>query len=101
MAMQRKPAPVGRENLDDFISGATAENLEAEEYKRKCKRLQPVIAQEPCGRFEDRYKRETYYIREDLVKEINRRSAVVGKGEKTRVVNQALAEFLGMGHEAE
>ena len=52
-------------------------------------------------RFEACYKRETYYVREELVEEINRRSAAVGKGEKTRIVKQALAEFLGRDYAAE
>ncbi len=101
MAMQRKPAPAGRENVDDFISGASAETAAAEEHKRKHKRLQPPAPMQQRRRFEACYKRETYYVREDLVQEINRRSAAVGKGEKTRIVNQALAEFLGRGHETE
>ena len=101
MAMQRKPAPTGRENVDVFISGASAETPEAEEHKRKHKRLQPPAPLQPRRRFEACYKRETYYVREELVEEINRRSAAVGKGEKTRIVNQALAEFLDRGQETE
>jgi len=101
MAMQRKPAPTGRENVDDFISGARAENPEQEEYQRKRKRLQPLASKEPRRRFEACYKRETYYVQEELVQEINRRSTAVGKGEKTRIINLALAEFLGRGHETE
>ena len=100
MAMQRKPALAGRENVDDFISGASAETPVAEEHKRKHKRLQPS-ALPPRRRFEACYKRETYYVREELVEEINRRSAAVGKGEKTRIINQALAEFLDLRHETE
>ena len=101
MAMQRKPAPIGRENVDDFISGASAETPAAEEHKRKHKRLQPPAPPVQRRRFEACYKRETYYVREELVEEINRRSAAVGKGEKTRIINQALAEFLGLRHETE
>ena len=101
MAMQRKPAPAGRENIDDFISGASAETSAAEEHKRKHKRLQPPAPPQQRRRFEACYKRETYYVREDLVQEINRRSAAVGKGEKTRIINQALAEFLGLDYAAE
>ena len=101
MAMQRKPALTGRENVDDFISGASAETPAAEEHKRKHKRLQPSAPPQQRRRFEACYKRETYYVREDLVQEINRRSAAVGKGEKTRIINQALAEFLGMERAAE
>ena len=101
MAMQRKPAPIGRENVDDFISGASAETPSAEEHKRKHKRLQPPAPPQQRRRFEACYKRETYYVREDLVQEINRRSAAVGKGEKTRIINQALAEFLGLDYAAE
>ena len=101
MAMQRKPALTGRENVDDFISGASAETPAAEEHKRKHKRLQPPAPPPQRRRFEACYKRETYYIREELVEEINRRSAAVGKGEKTRIINQALAEFLGLRHETD
>ena len=101
MAMQRKPAPIGRENVDDFISGASAETAAAEEHKRKHKRLQPPAPLQQRRRFEACYKRETYYVREELVEEINRRSAAVGKGEKTRIINQALAEFLDLRHETD
>ena len=101
MAMQRKPAPIGRENVDDFISGASAETAAAEEHKRKHKRLQPPAPPQQRRRFEACYKREPYYVREELVEEINRRSAAVGKGEKTRIVKQALAEFLGWDYAAE
>ena len=101
MAMQRKPAPIGRENVDDFISGASAETAAADEHKRKHKRLRPLAPPPQRRRFEACYKRETYYVREDLVQEINRRSAAVGKGEKTRIINQALAEFLGLDYAAE
>ena len=101
MAMQRNPAPIGRENVDDFISGASAETPAAEEHKRKHKRLQPPAPMQQRRRFEACYKRETYYVREELVEEINRRSAAVGKGEKTRIVKQALAEFLGRDYAAE
>ena len=101
MAMQRKPATACRETVDDFISGASAEFPATEEHKRKHKRLQPPAPPQQRRRFEACYKRETYYVREDLVQEINRRSAAVGKGEKTRIINQALAEFLGLDYAAE
>ncbi len=92
--MQRKPpTSPGRPNLDDFICGARADASETETGKRKCLRL-PDQAVAPRILFESRYKRETYYIREDLAREINRRSAAVGKGEKTRIINQALEAFL-------
>ena len=100
--MQRKP-PVTPSwpNVEDFICGARADAPEAETGKRKCLRLPAEAAAAPRILFESRYKRETYYVREDLVQEINRRSAAVGKGEKTRIINQALAEFLGLDYAAE
>ena len=95
--MQRKP-PVSpsRPNVEDFICGARADAPEAETGKRKCLRLPDEPAASPRILFESCYKRETYYIREDLVQEINQRSAAVGKGEKTRIINQALAQYLAM-----
>ena len=94
--MQRKPSvSPSRPNVEDFICGARADAIEAETGKRKCLRL-PDQAAAPRILFESRYKRETYYIREDLVREINQRSAAVGKGEKTRIINQALAQYLAM-----
>ena len=101
MAMQRKPALAGRAIVDDFISGASVETPAAEEHKRNHKRLQPPAPPQQRRRFEACYKRETYYVREELVEKINRRSAAVGKGEKARIINQALAEFLGLRHETE
>lgn len=95
--MQRKP-PVTPSwpNVEDFICGARADAPEAETGKRKYLRLPDEPAASPRILFESCYKRETYYIREDLVREINRRSAAVGKGEKTRIINQALAQYLAM-----
>ena len=95
MGMQRKPpASPNRPNVEDFICGARADASEVETGKRKCLRLPAEPAAAPRILFESCYKRETYYIREDLAREINQRSAAVGKGEKTRIINQALEEFL-------
>ena len=97
MGMQRKPpASPNRPNVEEFICGARADASEAETGKRKCLRLPVEPAATPRILFESRYKRETYYIREDLAREINRRAAVVGKGEKTRIINQALTQYLAM-----
>ena len=93
--MQRKPpTSPDRPNVEDFICGAKADAPETETGKRKCLRLPDEAAAAPRILFESRYKRETYYIREDLARKINRRSAAVGKGEKTRIINQALEEYL-------
>ena len=97
MGMQRKPSTLpGRATVEDFICGAKADGPETETGKRKCLRLPDEAAAAPRILFESRYKRETYYIREDLAREINRRSAAVGKGEKTRIINQALVQYLAM-----
>ena len=98
--MQRKPpTSPDRPNVEEFICGARADAPETETCKRKCLRLHDEAAAEPRILFESYYKRETYYIREDLAREIKRRSAAVGKGEKTRIINQALEEYLSKADE--
>jgi hypothetical protein len=46
-------------------------------------------------KFEDRYTRQTYYIQNELVAKINQ-IAENEKGEKTRIINEALRAYLGM-----
>lgn len=43
-------------------------------------------------KWEDDYKRGTFYIQNDVLEELNYRSGTE-KGEKTRIVNEALQEY--------
>jgi hypothetical protein len=114
MAMQRKPAPAGKENVDDFIRGASTEIVGAaiptetpgkRSEPNSHKHLQQTSAvpsemtdvAEFIGRgsvFAEKFKRETFYIHKDLVKAINKKAAQGGKGEKTRIINRALQKYL-------
>jgi hypothetical protein len=44
-------------------------------------------------KFEERFTRQTYYIENDLLEKINR-MAGNEKGEKTRIINEALRKYL-------
>ena len=116
--MQRKPAKTQVDSIDDFIGGAKAEKssgaipskpakeLEAGTLEPSHKRLSQTSTFHTNGNvdidamigrgsvFATNLKRETFYVHKDLVKAINKLAARGGKGEKTRIVNQALQKFL-------
>ena len=116
--MQRKPAETKVDSIDDFIGGARAEKasganhpkpaegLETGTLKPSHKRLSQtstfqananVDIDSMIGRgslFATNFKRETFYVHKDLAKAINKLAARGGKGEKTRIVNQALQLYL-------
>lgn len=52
-----------------------------------------VIKKVKKKKFEEKYTRQTYYIDNELLRELNR---IAGneKGEKTRIINEALARYL-------
>lgn len=56
----------------------------------KADKINNEIAEE---KFEDTHKRQTYYISLDIIDELNRRAGRK-KGAKTRIVNNALREYL-------
>lgn len=116
--MQRKPAKTQVDSIDDFIGGAKAEKsssaipskpakeLEAGTLDPAHKRLSQTSTFQANGNvdidamigrgsvFATNFKRETFYVHNDLVKKLNQWAARGGKGEKTRIVNQALQLYL-------
>ena len=44
--------------------------------------------------FENLYKRQTFYIHKDLIEKLNQFTVKAPKGEKTRILNEALEQYL-------
>ncbi|MBM7554411.1 hypothetical protein [Thalassobacillus pellis] len=44
-------------------------------------------------KFDDKYKRATFYVENDLIKQLDKQAGKE-KGEKTRLVNEALRQYL-------
>ncbi len=115
MTMKRKPKPEIAK-VDEFICEATAEeSSEAVELelagksKKKHKdekkgkpkggkdAMEVVVMDEQIKKrslFADNFKRQTYYIHKDFVKAIKKCADKGGKGEKTRIINQAIKKYL-------
>lgn len=45
------------------------------------------------GKFEDLYSRQTCYIQNDLIKKIEKSAKKMGKGGKTKIINDALTMY--------
>lgn len=59
---------------------------------------EPPVVNYPKTRrvkWEDRYKRATFYVENETLAELDRRAGTE-KGEKTRMINEALQAYLGM-----
>ena len=49
-------------------------------------------------KFEEMYKRDTFWIENELKKKIDNQSAENGRGEKTRIINEALKLYFNKNH---
>ncbi|WP_173918931.1 hypothetical protein [Halobacillus sp. Marseille-Q1614] len=63
--------------------------FQKEEPKQEKKKAAP----QKKKKFEDKYKRATFYIENDIIKQLDSQAGKE-KGEKTRIVNEALRQFL-------
>jgi hypothetical protein len=75
-------------NVNDDVN----ENVNVNVY------VQPKVNRRP--KFEDVYVRHTFFIERSLLEELNRRAAGE-KGEKTRILNEALRAYLRFGDNRE
>lgn len=48
------------------------------------------------GKWEDNYKLSTFYIHKDILEVLNEECKKAGKGAKTKIVNEALKDYLGI-----
>jgi hypothetical protein len=116
--MKRKPKP-DNDKVDEYICAKTAEDSSAavelipvesngkskkkHKDEKKAKKqgdnetVEKVVIDEQIQKrslFANNFKRETFYIHKDLVKAIKKRADKGGKGEKTRIINLAIKNYL-------
>jgi hypothetical protein len=77
------------EKMEAFLSGAKAAGETPVSVNDNVK----VNVNAPKGCFDETYKRHTVFIHKDIDKEIRQAIKGKGKGEKTAIINAALAEY--------
>lgn len=75
---------------NDFVNKSENESVNIEEIADLIVQTQK-LTQEKKEKFEDKHVKQTYWIRKDLHLALNKIS--IRKGEKTKIINQALENF--------
>ena len=86
MAFQKKN--INTDKLNDFINNGKDNKVNVNVNNKY-----NLGSNKETG-FENLYKRQTFYIHKDLIEKLNQATAKAPKGEKTRILNEALEQYL-------
>lgn len=92
-ALQNQPAKV--QSSEEFHNSETPETSAAQLLIDPAVEIpREFTLSHRNDRFHDRYKLSSYYVHRGLLKLLDERASVLGKGAKTMIINEALRRYL-------
>ena len=90
MGFQEKTGGISEDKLKNFLN-AGKDGVMNEETETK-ESVTNLIGK--AATFESNFKRQTYYVHNDLIKRLNKLTQKAPRGEKTKIINAALEQYL-------
>lgn len=82
-----------KKQSQNVLQNEPSEPKQTEEFTKKRRRRPRSKEELEKERFSNKYKPRTFYVRPDLLEKFDRYSGGI-RGEKTRMINEALEEYL-------